>query len=96
MSELPISKLAFVDEDAATGEVAEVYNDIKRVMEIPFVLNIHKFAAGSPKVLAGTWDVFRNIFLQTSLPMSLASMILYSIAAARKMSVLQLGASGEL
>lgn len=84
MANLPVSGLSIVQEDTATGEVAEIYDDIKRVMEIPFVPNIDKVAANSARVLAGTWDVFRNVFLQTSLPLPLAAMILYSIAAARK------------
>jgi len=53
-------------------------------MEIPPVPNIHKAAVGSPAVLQGTWDALRNVFLSTSLPISLASMILFSIAAAKK------------
>jgi uncharacterized peroxidase-related enzyme len=47
------------------------------------VPNIFKAQATSPNVLRGTWDVFRNVFLSTSLPMPLASMILFSIAAAK-------------
>ncbi len=80
MLELPISQLPLTQEDEADGDVAEVFDDIKRVLEIPFVLNIHKAMATSPTALAGTWDLFRNVFLQTSLPMPLASMILFSIA----------------
>ena len=84
MSELPISGLQMVEEDAASGQVSEIFGNIQRVMEIPFVPNIDKAAAGAANVLQATWDVFRNIFLSTSLPMSLASMIMYSIAVARK------------
>jgi uncharacterized peroxidase-related enzyme len=73
-----------VEETEAGGDVAQSFDDIKRVMEIPFIPNIHKTVANSPTALAGTWDALRNIFLQTSLPMSLASMILFSIAAAKK------------
>ena len=84
MEQLPISQLPITEEQDATGAIARVYDDIKRVMEIPFVPNIDKVAAGAPNVLTGTWEVLRNVFLQTSLPMPLATMILFSIAAARK------------
>jgi uncharacterized peroxidase-related enzyme len=84
MAQLPTSGLPNTPEDAATGEVAQTFDDIKRVMEIPFIPNIYKAMATSPRALTGTWDVFRNVFLQTSLPMSLASMILFSIADAKK------------
>ncbi len=84
MTVMEMSGLPIVDEEGAGGDVAQSYDDIKRIMEIPFVPNIHKVVANSPAALAGTWDVLRNVFLQTSLPMSLASMILFSIAAAKK------------
>lgn len=83
MSGLSTSKFSLVEESEATGQVSDIYNEIRSVMEIPFVPNIHKGIANSPNVLAGTWDVFRNVFLQTNLPTSLASMILFSIAYAK-------------
>lgn len=46
--------------------------------------NIDKTLAVSPKALAGKWQLFRNVFLGTSLPASLAAMILYTVAAANK------------
>ncbi len=79
----PISQLPLVEENEAGGQVTELFDNIKQVMEIPFVPNIHKSVAAVPNALAGTWDVLRNVFLQTNLPMSLASMILFSIASAK-------------
>ena len=84
MNQLPISQIPLVEEEGASGDVAQIYNDIRRVLEIPFVPNIHKSVGTSAPVLQGTWDMFRNVFLNTSLPMPVASMILYSIAAAKK------------
>jgi len=84
MTQLPISQIPVVAEDDASGDVAEIYDDIRRVMEIPFVPNIHKALGSSATALQGTWDAFRNIFLSTSLPMPVATMILYSIAAAKQ------------
>jgi len=84
MTSSPISQLPLVQENEADGQVAELYDSIKQVMEIPFVPNIDKALAAAPNALAGTWDVLRNVFLGTSLPMSLASMIMFSIASARK------------
>ena len=79
-----ISPLPLVEEAEASPEVTQSFDDIKRVLEIPFVPNIHRTVANSPTALAGTWEALRNIFLQTNLPLSLASMILFSIAAAKK------------
>ena len=75
--------LRFLQEGEATGEVAAVFDDVKRVMEIPFVPNILRSQAGSASALKGAWGALSNVFLGTRLPMSLAAMILYSISAAR-------------
>ena len=73
-----------IEPQDATGEVAELYEDIQRDMGIPFVPNMDKALAISPNTLKGTWGVLKNVFLQTSLPMSMAMMILYKIAARNK------------
>ena len=77
-----MSVFPMIEVEEATGEVAELYEEIQRDMGIPFVPNIDKALAGAPNVLRGTWEVTKNVFLQTSLPMSLAMMILYKIASA--------------
>ena len=53
-------------------------------MAIPFVPNIDKAVALAPNALRGTWEVLKNVFLQTSLPMPLAMMILFKVAASNK------------
>jgi len=82
MANLPVSDLPVMDEMSATGEVKEIFDDVRRTLEIPFVPNIHRAAASAPNVLAATWAVLGKAFLSTSLPMPLASMILYSISKA--------------
>jgi len=79
-----VSTLPIIDEDKASGEVAEIYEEIQREMGIPFVPNIDKALAISPNALAGKWQALRNVFLQTSLPTSLAAMILYTVASANR------------
>ncbi len=79
-----MSQLPSIQETEASGEVANLYEEIQREMGIPFVPNIDKMLAISPSALAGKWQVLRNVFLQTSLPTSLAAMILYTVAAANK------------
>jgi uncharacterized peroxidase-related enzyme len=84
MAELAVSGLPVVEAEEAFSETKETFDDIQRTLELPFVPNIWKTLASSDVALTGTWNVLRNIFLQTNLPMSLASMILFSIAAAKK------------
>jgi uncharacterized peroxidase-related enzyme len=84
MNNLPISDLPIISEEDAVDEVGELYDEIKRMLESPFVPNICKVSAGSPTVLAGTWAVFRHVHLESSLPLSLKAMVLYSIASANR------------
>ena len=55
MTVLQISQLSLVEEAEASEDVAHSYDDIKRIMEIPFIPNIHKTVANSPTALAGVW-----------------------------------------
>lgn len=84
MERIAISNMPLMDESEATGQVAQVFDDIKRELEMPFVTNILKAPGVSPNVLSGLWDAFRQISVQTSLPASLAGMINYSVSAANK------------
>ena len=84
MGEAPLSRLPMMEENEATGEVAEIFDEIKRDLQIPFVPNIERAMAASPAALKGTWALLRHVFMETSLPMPLAAMILYSIAVANK------------
>ena len=76
--------IAPIEEGAATGEVAEIYENIKRGLQVPFVPNIDKVLAVAPSALKGTWGVFENVLLGSSLPIPLRAMILYSISNANR------------
>ena len=84
MQTLPVSGIQVLDEQEASGDAARVFDEIKREMEIPFVPNILKVPATSPRILEAVWEAYRRIVLQTSLPATLASMIGYAVSAANK------------
>lgn len=75
--------IAAVEEDDATGEIAELYESIKTSMQVPAVPNIDKVLARSPQALKGTLGLLDNIYLQSSFPQPVVSMLLYSISLAR-------------
>jgi uncharacterized peroxidase-related enzyme len=77
-----MSEFAAIQEIESSGEVAEIFAEIQRELGIPFVPNIGKTLAISPTAVKGYWEVFNHVFLKTSLPNSLAAMILYSVASA--------------
>jgi uncharacterized peroxidase-related enzyme len=75
-----ITNIPIIEEHEATGEIAQIYNDIKREMEVPFVPNIVKAVAISPAGLKMMWDFLHSFYSNVTLPQSLVSMIAYTIA----------------
>lgn len=80
MHSLTASALPVVEEEEATGDVARIYAEIKRDMQLPIVPNIMKALAVSPAALAMHWDFTRSFYQNTTLPRSVTSMILFTIA----------------
>ena len=79
-----MSRIPKIEEADATGEIAEIYDDIRRSLGIDFVPNIDKHVAISPNVLKGTWEAERHLFLNTSLPQTIAALIVFSVSAANE------------
>jgi uncharacterized peroxidase-related enzyme len=77
----PETGLQYQEEDEAQGEVAEIYDDLRRTMQMPFVPNAVKTISVSPAVLAGYWAMYKTYVSRVSLPPSLISMLLFSIAS---------------
>ena len=84
MNCVPISQLPITEIEDATGEVSEVFDDIRHTMDIPFIPNIFKTVASSSQTLLGSWGLMQHVYLQSRLPMTLKAMILYSISTARE------------
>jgi len=74
--------IRLIEEDEAGGEVAEIYEAIKRELQIPAVPNIDKALAHSPQALKATIGALQNLYGGSSLPQPVVSMMLYSIAVA--------------
>jgi alkylhydroperoxidase family enzyme len=75
----PVSGLPIIEEDEATGEVAQMYAQIRREMGLTYIPNAAKTLAVSPAALGIFCDITR-IYDRLTLPQSLVSMILYTIA----------------
>ena len=81
---MALLQLSPIEETQATGEIADLYAEIQRAMGIPFVPEIDKLLANTPNILRAGWRAIEEVFLKSSLPPSLASMILYSISSANQ------------
>lgn len=80
-----MSMLPIVTEEGASGEVAEVFKDIKRGFQIPFVPNFFKIQAASPQVVAASWNLVHNILVDGKyVPRTIKEMIFVAISNARK------------
>jgi uncharacterized peroxidase-related enzyme len=80
MGEIAANGIRLVEEDEATGEVAALYEEIKREMMVPEVPNLFKALGASPAALAISWAWFGALYRHSTLPQSLLAMILYAIA----------------
>ena len=78
-----ISDLPIIDEDDAPVEVVDIFEEYKRVMQIPYIPNLLKGLASSPTALAMFWDLNKSLYDHTTLPESLIYMILYAIAESK-------------
>ena len=83
----PLSLRAFClarhGEDQATGDIAEIYDAIKKALQVPEVPNIDKVLAHSPPALKATTALLGELYMASSLPQPVVAMLLYSISLAR-------------
>jgi len=84
MNQLPISQLPIMEEQEATGEIKQIFDDIRREMEVPFVPVIYKVLATSPMALTSTWETLRNVQLRSTLPPSLVNMIGLAVSSTNR------------
>ncbi len=75
--------IAAIEEDQAAGEIAEVYDGIKKAMQVPTVPNIHRILANSPQALKATVGLLGDLYMASTLPQPVVAMLLYSISLAR-------------
>jgi alkylhydroperoxidase family enzyme len=80
MAYLPTNGLPIIEEEEATGEVAEIYDELKRGLQIPFVPNLVKPMASSPEMLAFFTKYSIASQEYHTLPQLLVSMINHTIS----------------
>ena len=80
MAYIATNGLPSIEEEEATGEVAEVYETLKREMQMPFIPNMMKALAGSPEALNFWWIMWAASVEHSTLPEALTAMIAYTIS----------------
>ena len=72
--------IPMVEEEDATGIVAELYDTVKRELQMPFVPNMIKTLGASPAALAMHIGEFQAMYSNLTVPYSLVAMISYTVA----------------
>ena len=75
-----ISDLPIIEEHEAEGEVAKIFESVKRDMEVPFVPNVYKGLAINPGALKVHYMITKTAYENAILPESVIEMILFAIA----------------
>ncbi len=58
----PYDPVSAIEETDARGEIAEIFAEIRSVMQIPFLTSIWRSLAGNQKDLENVWNATRPIF----------------------------------
>ncbi len=56
-----MASVEMIEEEAATGKVKEIYDDIKESIGIDFVPNMYKVMARNPAYLEASWNKIRAV-----------------------------------
>lgn len=81
MTQSPDSQpIPMLEEHEATSQVAELYDAVKRELQMPFVPNMIKTLGSSPAALAMHMGMYQAMVSNLTLPFSLVAMISYTVA----------------
>ena len=72
--------IPMIEEHEATGEVAEIFDEVKRQFQLPFVPNSAKTFAVSSNALHINWEMVKALYSHLTLPFSLVAMINYIVS----------------
>lgn len=81
MAVLSQTGLEYVEEGEAHGEIEEIYDDVRRTLQLPSVPNAVKVLSAAPSILSSYWAMYKILTARVTLPPSLVSMIHFSIAS---------------
>ena len=76
------TKLKLIPDSEATGKLADIYNDVKKTFQIPFVPNFIQAQGGRPDLLEPVWNCVVGLVIQEGkLPRPIKEMILMAVAS---------------
>ncbi|MFI8377348.1 carboxymuconolactone decarboxylase family protein [Leeuwenhoekiella sp. NPDC079379] len=72
-----------VSYEEASDEVKVIYDDTKKTLQIPFVLNWFKCQGSNPILLKGNWAKLKSTLMQGDIPNVLKQLIIYNVSKER-------------
>ncbi|SDR67016.1 carboxymuconolactone decarboxylase family protein [Gramella sp. MAR_2010_147] len=77
------SRYKMVSYDSASPEVQEIYDDTKKTLQLPFVLNWFKCQGDNALLLKGNWSKLKNTLMEGQVPNVLKQLIIYNVSKER-------------
>jgi AhpD family alkylhydroperoxidase len=72
-----------VPYEDASEEVREIYDDTKKTLQIPFVLNWFKCQGSNANLLFGNWTKLKTTLMMGDVPNVLKQLIIYNVSKER-------------
>lgn len=77
------SRYPIVSYEEASEEVKSIYDDTKKTLQLPFVLNWFKCQGGNATLLEGNWNKLKNTLMKGDVPNVLKQLIIYNVSKSR-------------
>ncbi|MFD1095432.1 carboxymuconolactone decarboxylase family protein [Salegentibacter chungangensis] len=78
-----VSRYPLISYDDASPEVREIYDDTKKTLQLPFVLNWFKCQGSNPILLKGNWAKLKHTLMLGEVPNVLKQLIIYNVSKER-------------
>jgi len=77
------SRFKMVSYEEASPGVREIYDDTKKTLQLPFVLNWFKCQGSNELLLKGNWSKLKNTLMEGKVPNVLKELIIYKVSKER-------------
>jgi len=77
------SRYPMVSYDDASPEVQAIYDDTKKTLQLPFVLNWFKCQGDNATLLRGNWNKLKSTLMEGEVPNVLKQLIIYNVSKER-------------
>lgn len=76
-------RFKMVDYENASTQVKDIYDDTKKTLQLPFVLNWFKYQGDNATLLAGNWAKLKSTLMQGEVPNVLKQLIIFNASKER-------------